>query len=219
MDNREFLKRKIKAVFFDLDGTLLFSKETGHLTLDCLLRRHNREAFSDEIFQSFRGMPTRQVLAYIDPEQVDSLLHEVIEIENNFRDRSYLYPGILETLRTLDRAQIQLAVVTSRTTPEVEQVRAHFHLDDLIQVWISADDILHPKPHPESIEKAMGIIQVAKEHTLFIGDTHYDITAGKRSRVLSGAALWGRNDVKELLAHDPDYIFHHPVEIQELCLS
>ncbi|TET31639.1 MAG: HAD family hydrolase [Anaerolineales bacterium] len=209
---------KIKAVIFDLDGTLIASQETASLALESLLRRHNREAFSDEISQSFRGMPTRQILAYIDPEQVDSLLLEVIELENYYRDRSNLYPGMLETLRALDDAQIQLAVVTSQAALEVEHVRAYFPLDDMIRVWVSADDILHPKPHPESLEKAMGIMRVAKEQTLFVGDTHYDIIAGKRSRVLTGAALWGRNDAHDLLALNPDYLFNDPVEIQEVCL-
>lgn len=218
MNDRAFRKPKIKAVIFDLDGTLIASKETARLTLECLLRRHNREAFSDEIVQGFRGMPTRQILAHIDPEQVDSLLLEVVELENFYRDRSELYPGTLETLRALDGAQIQLAVVTSQAAPEVDHVRAHFHLDDLVQVWVSADDISHPKPHPESIEKAMSIMQVAKEQTLFVGDTNYDIIAGKRSGVHTGAALWERNDAHDLLALDPDFLFYHPVDIQELCL-
>lgn len=209
---------KIQAVIFDLDGTLIASQETASLALESLLRRHNRKSFSDEINQSFRGMPTRQILAYIDPEQVDSLLLEVIELENYYRHRSNLYPGMLDTLRALDKGQIQLAVVTSQATIEVEHVRAYFPLDDMIRVWVSADDTLHPKPHPESLEKAMGIMKVAKEQTLFVGDTHYDIIAGKRSGVLSGAALWGRNDAHDLLALDPDFLFNDPVEIQELCL-
>lgn len=218
MDDRVLHKRKIKAVIFDLDGTLIASKETARLALDSLLRRHDREAFSDEINQSFRGMPTRQILAYIDPEKVDSLLLEVIELENYYRHRSNLYPGTLETLRALDKGQIQLAVVTSQAALEVEHVRAYFPLDDMIRVWVSADDTLHPKPHPESLEKAMDIMRVAREQTLFVGDTHYDIIAGKRSGVLSGAALWGRNDAHDLLALDPDFLFNDPVEIQELCL-
>ncbi|MCK5053824.1 MAG: HAD-IA family hydrolase [Anaerolineales bacterium] len=218
MDDRVLHKRKFKAVIFDLDGTLIASKETARLALGDLLRKHNREAFSDEISQSFRGMPTRQILSYIDPEQVDSLLLEVVELENYYRDRSSLYAGTLETLRALDKAQIQLAVVTSQAALEVEHVRAYFPLDDMIQVWVSADDILHPKPHPESLEKAMDRMMVAKEQTLFVGDTHYDIMAGKLSGVHTGAALWGRNNAHDLLALDPDFLFNDPAEIQELCL-
>ena len=218
MDDRVLHKRKFKAVIFDLDGTLIASEETARLALEELLRKHNREAFSDEISQSFRGMPTRQILSYIDPEQVDSLLLEVVELENYYRDRSSLYAGTLETLRALDKAQIQLAVVTSQAALEVEHVRAYFPLDDMIQVWVSADDILHPKPHPESLEKAMDLLMVAKEQTLFVGDTHYDIMAGKLSGVHTGAALWGRNNAHDLLALDPDFLFNDPAEIQELCL-
>jgi pyrophosphatase PpaX len=217
-EDRVFNNRKIKAVLFDLDGTLIASEKTSRLALDSLLRRHNYENIPDEIIHSFRGMPTRKILAHIDPGNVTQLLQEIVELEKTYLDYSQLYPGTLETIQALSNDQIKLGVVTSQAAPEVDLVRSHFQLGDLIHVWVSADDVQNPKPHPESIDKAVETLNVLKEQTLLIGDTHYDIEAARRAGVFSGVALWGSNDVHELMLLNPDYLFAEPGEIGELCL-
>jgi pyrophosphatase PpaX len=211
-------KTSIRAVLFDLDGTLISSEAMSKRALDCLLQKFKRVAFSDEVLRSFQGMPTRQIMAHIDPERVDVLLQECIKLEIKYRDLSSLYPGTLETLQVLDQAEVQLGVITSQAGPEMEATRAHFMLDNLIKVWISADDVNQPKPDPESIHRALDFLHVAPKETLFVGDSYYDIEAGKRAGVLTGAALWGTNDAQSLHDLEPDYTFYRPMEIQELCL-
>jgi pyrophosphatase PpaX len=211
-------KISIRAVLFDLDGTLISSEATAKRALDCLLQKYEMDPFPNEVTRSFQGMPTRQIMAHIDPERVDVLLQECIELEIKYRYLSSLYPGTLETLHVLHQAEVQLGVITSQARPEMEALRAHFTLDNLIKVWVSADDVCQPKPDPESIYKALDILHVAPKETLIVGDSYYDIEAGKRAGVLTGAALWGSNDAQSLLDLEPDFIFSHPVEVQEVCL-
>ena len=208
----------MQAVLFDLDGTLISTDVMANRMLEVLIQRHRNGPFPDEIRRSFRGMPTRQILAHIDPERVDELLLECVELQNEYRELSHLFPGIYETLNALQEADIRLGVITAQAAPEMNAMRKHFPLDEFIQVWVSADDVLNPKPNPEPIHKVLEILDVTTQSTLFVGDSHYDIQAGKRAGVQTGAALWGRRDPQELFILEPDHAFQHPEEIQELCL-
>ncbi len=206
-----------QAVFFDLDGTLINTAPMAKLCLEELYKKYQGVELTEEEFESFTGKPAREILKNINPDRVDQLLSEMVQLEEKYRHLAPEYPGVPSLVQGLSDRGYALAVITSQARPEMESVQDHYPFASHIQVWISADDVDHPKPHPESVMKALSILDVAPAQTLFVGDSVYDVEAGKRAGVKTGVALWGRSDHKDLLDLKPHYVFDKPVDILGLC--
>jgi pyrophosphatase PpaX len=206
-------RSKIHAILFDLDGTLIDSNEMANRALERLHGTYLGARLSVEQMQKFRGMPTRKIMACIDPDRVDELLIECAAIENEIRHLSRLYPGVIGLLNYIRDARIPIGVVTAQSKIELEGLRGYFGLDEFVQVWICSDDVAKPKPHPSAVLRALDSLGCAPSQAIMVGDSKFDMEAGKRAGACLGAALWGLEDYKEILRYKPDHVFYRPDEI------
>jgi HAD superfamily hydrolase (TIGR01509 family) len=211
------LHSSCQAVLFDLDGTLINTAPMAKLILKELFQKHQEIKFTDDHFESLKGRPAREIIREIDPNRVDELLQEIVQMEEKYRHLAPAYPGVPSLVKELSERGYALAVVTSQARLEMESVQDHYPFASYIPVWISADDVDYPKPHPESVNKALSILDVAPAQTLFVGDSVYDVEAGKRAGVRTAVALWGESDHQALLELGPQYVFDKPAEILRLC--
>ena len=207
---------KIRTILFDLDGTLLNSARYARVIQEKLFRNNLGRELTPAENQRFRGMATRDILGYIDPERVDDLLDECMRLAKTFLHEATLFPGIAHVLNELSEIGFFMAVVTSQSAPEVRMMRTHLALNQWIKLWLSADDVDRPKPDPEPINTALEMIGGKASETIMVGDTLNDLEAGNRAGVITGAALWGVNNTIELLNYTPDYIFNKPEDILTL---
>jgi pyrophosphatase PpaX len=205
------------GILFDLDGTLLDSKTMARLVLDKLCQKYLGRQLDQKLIKQFKGMPTRQILAYIDPDRVGEILLDCARMSDELRHECNLFDGIIEALSALKNTGFPIGVVTAQTDIELRGARSYFGLDEYVQVWVSSDDVEHPKPHPESVFKAAEVLKCPPDKTILIGDSAYDMEAGRRAGTYLGAALWSVEDKNELLDHDPHFVFNHPLELLALC--
>jgi HAD superfamily hydrolase (TIGR01509 family) len=209
-------KIPVQAILFDIDGTLIDSKVMAWRVLDHLYKKYLGHGLHDELASSFSGMPTRQILAKISPDD-EAILQECVSLSDRFRHLSYMFPDVRDTLEQLHQAGILMGIVTSQTWSEIMGLRRYFKLDAIFNVWVTSDDVSNPKPDGEPVQAALDALNALPETTLFIGDTYYDLLAGKSAGVWVGAALWGSHEHDKLLGYKPDFVFYHPEEILGLC--
>ncbi|HIF07129.1 MAG TPA: HAD family hydrolase, partial [Gemmatimonadetes bacterium] len=64
-----------------------------------------------------------------------------------------------------------------------------------------------PKPHPESVHKALELLGLAGrvKETLFVGDSPFDLRAGRAAGTYTAAAVWGAFSRDALAAENPDF--------------
>lgn len=207
---------EIRAFLFDMDRTLIDSKDLINKTLRKLFLQEQGRDMDEQQLMRFHGMPARLVLAEINPHRVEALFEHTIRIMREMRPGTHLFPGTRKMLHGLHRQGYLLGAITSASRVEMEDAREYYRLDPYFQAWISSDDVKNPKPDPEPVRRALELLGPSPDEVLVIGDTTYDMLSGKAASTLVGAAMWGAKDPEGLLRVNPDYVFHHPLEILDL---
>jgi pyrophosphatase PpaX len=70
------------------------------------------------------------------------------------------------------------------------------------------------KPDPEPVKAALSALQTAAPEAVMIGDSIYDLKAGRAAGTKVGAAAWGAADLAHLLTFEPDFVFQTPQDLR-----
>jgi pyrophosphatase PpaX len=208
----------LRAVLFDLDGTLLDSERVDLLSMTRLFRDDLGLDVDEEDVSKYRSIPSREVLGQVAPDRAEELLAAWLRYHEELLDEAQLFPGVLESIQALSKADLGLGVVTGQSKPELNATRRHIAMDGLIDVWVSSDDAPFSKPHPAPLFVALETLGCPAGQAVMIGDTGFDMEAGRRAGTSLGAALWGVRDSALLLTYEPDYVFEHPQQMTSLRL-
>ncbi|MFW5941714.1 MAG: HAD family hydrolase [bacterium] len=203
----------LRAVLLDLDGTLLASEEMDVRAMDRLFNEELSLQFSEETLHGFIGMTSEDVLRQVTPGREEQLLKRWYAIQEELRHLVRLFPGVRPALEKQRAAGRALGVVTAQSRRELEATRAHIDLEDLIDVWVCSNDTEQPKPSPEPVHLALSELGAAPSEAVMIGDTTFDLAAGRAAGGRVAAALYGALDPQALLDFGPDYVLRKPEEI------
>jgi pyrophosphatase PpaX len=209
-----------RAVLFDLDGTLAD-------TVDLILRsfRHTMQSHTGRVPPDSRwletiGRPLRDSLRLFadSPEEVAAMTHTYVTYQRSIHDDLVRpYPEIPETLARLAGEGVPLAVVTSKRREMALRTLDRCGLAEFFREVVCADEVERGKPDPEPVESALSRLGVPPgRDILFVGDSVFDLRAGRGAGVSTGAALWGPIHRSVLHLENPDHSFERPAEITEL---
>ncbi|MBT8049494.1 MAG: HAD-IA family hydrolase [Xanthomonadales bacterium] len=216
---------RIKAVLFDLDGTLLDSAPDLVGSLNWVRETEGLPPLPVSEMSPFASKGAVGLLKAGMPEttenQLESWRLRFLEhyAENSYR-HSTLYQGVPELLDFLGQENIPWGIVTNKieslTFPIVEAAE----LQDAISCVVCGDTLNESKPHPAPVTLACGILQVSPEETLFAGDDIRDIQAGKAAGTQTAAVFYGYGS-HELTGEDvaASLPVHHPADISRAVQS
>lgn len=210
---------RYRGVLFDLDGTLVDSLDLILGSYRHTMRKHLGRVPPDEDWMRTMGRPLRVQLESFagSPEQLDAMFATYIEHNQAHHDRLIrLFPRMREVLTTLHRAGYRLGVVTSKIRDNALRELRTGGLEGLFDALVSANDVERPKPDPQPVERALRSLDLPAADVLLVGDSLYDLQAGRAAGVHTAAALWGPSDHDRLAAGVPDYWLHDIDELLEL---
>lgn len=183
------------TLLFDLDYTLIDTRELIYACFQWLMRRYYQTEISREEVYRYIGLPYRIQLQHytgpLSPERFAELERAHREYQASiFKDRIRLCPGVPETLERLTADGRQLGVVTSRLLPSTLAYLEHMHLKPFFKTIITPADTSRHKPFPDPILKAMEQMGAVPSQTVYIGDAVFDIAAGHAAGVETVFADW-----------------------------
>lgn len=206
----------IRAVLFDIDGTLLDSNDAqAHSWLDVL--RGNGKEVPFELVRSKIGMGGDKLLEDVAGVDARSLEGKLLSERRAAVFKAYYLPdlgptqgarALVERLRTRGFA---LAVVTSATAAEAADLLREAAVANLFEHIITSDDTDRSKPAPDLVKVALDKLGMGPREVVMIGDTPYDVIAAARAEVSTIALRcggWGDDDLKGAIA-----IYEHPAEL------
>lgn len=210
-------KSSLKAILFDLDGTLINSLPVYVQALQDNIHEFTGREIGREELRTHIGTPTPRILScYASEAQIPAMVERHNALFRAHSDRITFYPGAREALRTLRAGGAKIAVVTSQIAAELAITRAAIGLDELVDVWVNSDMAAHPKPAADPVLLALDLLGEQPHSAVMVGDTTNDLRAGRAAGALSAAVAWGFGRLPDLLACSPDLVLNRPEEIAEL---
>ena len=187
----------IKAVLFDLDGTLLdTSKDLGG-ALNALLVAQGLEPLSDDVTRKevSNGANALVKLGFGDnlsaqqhAQYREALLNHYLA---HIADHTFAFEGISELITQLAAAGIAWGIVTNKPALYTEALMAHFSFASPPICVISPEHVKIAKPHPEGILLGCQQAQCMPSEAVYIGDHDRDIQAGNNAGTTTIAVGYG----------------------------
>lgn len=188
---------ELKAVLFDLDGTLVDTAPDMVGALNRVLNNHSRNEVSYTQAQKIVSNGGRALIKLGFPEEtdehvVDLLLAEFLRTySNHVCDRSEVYEGLSQLLDFCEANGLDWGVITNKPIELAKGVLEGLGLLERCKILLGGDSLPVKKPDPVPMLHASMLLNVAPSHCLYIGDHMRDIEAGKNAGMDTAAALWG----------------------------
>lgn len=196
----------IRAVLFDVDGTLLDTRELILQATERTLSKFGFPAPAREEIAPLVGVTLENFYKIITKkEDVKHFCDSHVDFQVHNLNLVKPFTGVLETLKTIKEKGLKQAAVTSRrkiTSVSLLQMNGLAEFFDLI---VSEEDTKNNKPHPEPLLFALNKLRVLPVDSLMVGDSNQDILAGKSAGVKTIAVTYGFKG-RGIVDSDPDYL-------------
>ncbi|GAB4146120.1 MAG: HAD family phosphatase [Candidatus Promineifilaceae bacterium] len=195
-----FFPHPIKAILFDLDGTLIDTDDAAVLHLAQRLRplaRQHAPRLARAITMKVET-PGNALITLFDILHLDQPLFHLKERWRATASGFRLIAGIPQMINELDDAY-RIGLVTTRSRHDVHAFLEQFPaIAARVEVTCSAQDTRRLKPHPQPVQFAAARLGLAPAHCLMVGDTTVDIHSARRAGAWSVGVLCGFGERPEL---------------------
>ncbi|MFA5082266.1 MAG: phosphoglycolate phosphatase [Hydrogenophilaceae bacterium] len=187
----------IRAVLFDLDGTLVDTAPDLGYTINQMRDRRGQSPLPANALRA-RASHGSQALIELGfgVTQSDAgfpeLRHEFLEIyEAHLADQSRLFPGMDRLLSTFESRGIVWGVVTNKPARLTEPLLERLGLSNKVACVVSGDTCAHAKPAPEPMLHACRSVALEPQQCLYVGDAERDVQAARAAGMPVLVALYG----------------------------
>ncbi len=214
----------IKAVIFDLDGTVTDTLSTIAHFGNLALNTHGLAAIPEEEYKYFAGdgkkVLIQRMLAYHKADD-DELF---IKVEKTYDDayeadpigKTTAFEGIIPLMKLLREQGIKVAINSNKPHNVMEMVLERLFPVGLLDLAYGQIDGIPTKPDPTNAKKLASEFGITPAECLFVGDTSVDMQTSKNAGMHAIGVLWGFRDMEELKSSGAEYIIEKPAEISDI---
>lgn len=205
-----------KAIFFDLDGTLIDSLPDLAVATDRMLGELNFEPAGIDKVRRWLGNGAEKLAyrALADAKGIEENAITQSELKQGLELilmhyakcnglHSTLYPDVIETLSTLQTQGLRFCIITNKPEQFTPTVLMEHDLFDFFELVLSGDTLPEKKPSPEPLLYALKKFGLTKDQVAMVGDSSSDILAANAAGIKSVCVTYGYNhgnDPKDLPA-------------------
>ena len=219
-------KTKIKALCFDVDGTLSDTDDQYVLKFEKIFRPFKfilkDTHHAARRFVMWSESPGNMLMGIPDRFGLDDELAALVDWATRHRPPPLKHFMLIEAVDKMLAAlhgKYPMAVVTARGENGTMQFLEQYDLLKYFDVVVTALTAEHTKPYADPILYAAEKMDVAPENCLMIGDTTVDIRAGKAAGTQTVGVLCGFGEEAELRKHGADLILETTATLDEILLG
>lgn len=216
----------VRAVLFDLDGTLIDSAPDLGAAADRLRTDRGLESLPLHAYRPLAGTGARGMLSVafgITPEHPDfpGLREEFFSnYERCIHERSEVFAGVPELVATLTQQSMKWGVVTNKMTRFTSLIAQRVALFGDAGAIVSGDSTPYSKPHPAPLFAAAEQLGLEPHECIYVGDDERDIQAGRAAGMGTVAAMYGYLGTGAMPADwGADAMIYSPLDLLKLLKS
>ncbi|MDR2451022.1 MAG: phosphoglycolate phosphatase [Candidatus Accumulibacter sp.] len=207
----------VRAVFFDLDGTLLDTLPDLAAALNAMLADLGHPALPEESVRRYVGRGVGNLIQHALADSLDAAKDDApvpVDALAGFRRhyarengrRTQLFPGVREGLRAIRRMDLPMAVITNKAAMFTGPLLEMTGLAEFFPLVVSGGDLPRHKPDPMSLTWACGRLGVSPAEVLFVGDSVNDFLAARAACCRIFLLPYGYNEGRDVRELDCDAI-------------
>jgi N-acetyl-D-muramate 6-phosphate phosphatase len=196
----------VKAVLFDLDGTLIDSAPDLGAAADQMRTDRGLPSLPLELYRPMAGAGARGMLGVAfgvtpDDPEFPAMREEFFRnYERCMTQRTYVFDGVAQLIQQLADRRIPWGVVTNKSMRFTAPLTKALPLFATARAVVGGDSTPHPKPHPAPLLEAARQLAIAPIECVYVGDDVRDVQAGRAAGMGTVAATYGylgATDVKD----------------------
>lgn len=209
----------IKAVIFDIDGTLVDSVDLHAHAWQETFKHFGKEIPYEQVRHQIGKGGDQLMPVFFSQEELDEKGSEMEKYRGELFQRDYLprvraFPRVRELFEKIKDDELRLALASSAKEEELAAYKKIARIEDLVEEETSADDADKSKPHPDIFEAALDRLgDVLPREAIVVGDTPYDAEAAGKINLRTLGVLSGGFPEAELRAAGCIEIYQGPADL------
>jgi phosphoglycolate phosphatase len=221
---RPFDTGKLKLLIFDLDGTLVDSRQDLIQSVNAMLQHFHRPALPGDAIASYVGdgapMLVRRALGDPDEEQ---FVQEALEYFLSYYrvhklDNTHLYPGVkeaLEAIRDRDGSERRMAVLSNKPVNPSRAIVDSLGLGEFFVRVYGGNSFHTKKPDPLGVHTLLEETGTRSDEGIIIGDSSIDVITGRNAELWTCGVTYGFSP-RTLDDAPPDVLVDSPSDLVQL---
>lgn len=225
IENEDGMKH-YQGIIFDLDGTLLDTLEDLGDAVNFALSKNGFPKRTYEEVRSFVGNGVKNLILralsgnelIVEPEsKVFTTVFSDFKAyyAENSRKKTRPYSGIFNLLQDLKADGRKIAVVSNKYNQAAQEL-TDLYFPGLIDVTIGETEGLRRKPAPDTVFRALEILDCSVSDAVYIGDSEVDIETAFQAEMPCISVAWGFRSAEQLKKAGAKQIFSQPAELYAL---
>ena len=209
----------LKAIIFDIDGTLVDSVDLHARAWQQTFRHFGREVEFERVRHQIGKGGDQLMPVFFSKDELERFGEEMEKYRGELFKRDYLprvrpFPQVRELFERIRNDGKRLALASSAKKDELKTYKELARITDLVEEETSADDAEKSKPHPDIFEAALAALgDVEADEAIVIGDTPYDAEAAGKIKLRTIGVLCGGFPEAELRAAGCARIYRDPADL------
>ncbi|MCH5158652.1 MAG: HAD-IA family hydrolase [Clostridiales bacterium] len=214
---------KIKAVIFDLDGTLIDTLDDLTDAVNVALGKLSKRKIDRETTRRFVGNGVGKLMNRalwhtegkssedIHPDYNKALADFTAYYDKHSADKTRLYDGVKEMLDGVHSLGIKTAVVTNKYDGAAQALKAKLFPE--VNFLVGLTEGIRPKPARDGVDTALSLLGAERGGVVYVGDGEVDVETAKNADLPMIAVTWGFRDRALLESLKPDKVIDKPCEL------